>query len=193
MLSIIYFFLITFTVADEEFIVELNQQKFIRFQPDKCYSYDGMSVKVEKENNNPKLTYFNSNDCSGSTVNSDTSSKLISLMKSYTNNIKYKERPNYIFSVSLFDKDRCPNNKTIIKEYYTNKCLDLNFSSRKYSISEMNWIVCTTYSDPDCLKKKEEILLYKCDVCTNNIACSCDSGCNSLIIMMLLILLLMLI
>ena len=193
MLFLFLFILFTFTQADEEFIVELNEQKFVKFKHDTCYSYDGMSMKVQNENNKPKFTYYNGNSCSGSPVNEDTSSKLISLIKSYSNKIVYKQTPSYSFSVSLFDEERCPNNKTIIKEYYNSKCLDLNFASRKYSVSDLKWIVCTTYSDTDCMKKSEELLLYKCGVCTNNISCSCESGCNSVIILLVIFLIVLLI
>ena len=180
--------LIQISIADKEFVSYQNRQKFVKFKPNQCYYYDGMSVKVEEQNGQAKLTYFNSHDCSGTSVTENSSSKLIQLMKLYSQNFEYIDSPSYIASISFFDEQKCPNKNNIIAEYYNSKCLNMEFSSMRYFVTDLKWIVELTYSDNQCKKVKYRELLYKCDMCTNNLSCHC-SGTNSLMILFIVTLL----
>ena len=96
------FFTIQLVLSDKQFIVEQNEQSFLKFTPDECYYYNGMSVKVTEEGGQPTFKFYISGDCTGNEIDSSMSSPLIRLM----NNVKINAKIHFKTPTSFFSAIR---------------------------------------------------------------------------------------
>ena len=180
-LTIILLLFIQLSICSKDFIVSQSEQSFLKFSPDECYYYHGMSVKVKSNDDKPTFTFYESSDCSGSSIEeSSKTSPLITLMNNVKQFSNYQDSPNYIGTIAFHDEKHCPNTKNIVREYFNGNCKVEHYGSRKYEITSDNLFVSKIFRDHICNSVSDTRALCRCDTCTNNVSCTC--GSDSLLI-----------